>query len=182
MCRWTSGYTSKQTTTPSDDGAAARLTVRLRAAVGGADVVPVWTSECEKGDEPKERCCGGVPCFSGGACWTEMWKQLDLVADSNPTLGLLLLAKSFERSGADDTAGASWIAPAIGALGAADERRAGPAIAAGRLVAVLEAAGRKPDVVEREVAAAQSAGVKSVVVAFAPIDQSYAPKVVPLPK
>ncbi len=176
QCRWISDYGEKRSSTPAGETAAAELVRAVRRA--GPEVVPIWTTECESPDVTPDGHCAGVPCFDG-ACWREMWKQLDPVAQESPRLGVLLLSRTFERSGPDDRAGAAWIEPAIAALAAADDRRAGPPIPASRLLAVLEAAGRSPEIVAVELAAAERSGVRGVVVSFTELDQSFSPRAVP---
>ena len=66
LCRWTSDYGERRTTTPLADDAAARFLQELRSSARGAELIPVWTTECEEADRLDR--CAGVACFRG-ECW-----------------------------------------------------------------------------------------------------------------
>jgi hypothetical protein len=183
QCRWTAAYGSRGGLEESPPEAARDFLEALAARLAGfaaargdaaPEVVPVLTLECELADGAHEGRCAGVACFDG-RCWKEFWPQFAPVNHRFPSLGLLLLARTFERVRTPDEAAPAWIAASLETLCEASDRRAGPPVAPGRVFAVVEAFGRGACVSE-ELLAARRAGVRGVIVAEARIEQGFVPR------
>ena len=54
LCRWTSDYGQKRTTTPLGDDAATLFVNAVKKTVPESAVIPVWTTECEQHDGAKD--------------------------------------------------------------------------------------------------------------------------------
>jgi hypothetical protein len=177
LCRWTSDYGKRRTTIPLGDEAAALFVKAIQTAKPGAEVVPVWTTECEEHDGSADGLCAGVGCFQG-ICWKASTRQLMPVAVTSNRLAVLALYKEFERDtshyGRDD---AGWIEFAIKTFQTMPPRHNGTAIAARRMIAILQGWDVTATEIDAQQAAAGSAGANGWVVAYDKIDQSWSPKV-----
>lgn len=178
VCRWTADYGPIQTATPLGEDAAARFVAAVRQTAGaGVQVVPVWTTECEAHDVAKEGLCAGVGCFKG-ICWKAYTRQLKEVAEESPTIGALLLYKTFQQDSTEYPEPAGWVGHALRGFQTIPPKHGGKAVAPERLVAVLQGWNVTPAELAAQQQQAQSAGVAATVVAFEPIEQSWSPRIV----
>ncbi|MBI3469887.1 MAG: hypothetical protein HY013_00855 [Candidatus Solibacter usitatus] len=169
LCRWTADYGPIRTATPLPADAAARFAAEVGKLAPRSKIIPVWTTECEERD--KEKRCAGVGCFAG-ACWREWTAQLTPLAGQAETLGVLATARALDRDSA-------WIARALASFAEMPPIRGGKALAAGRLVAVLQGWDAPPDEVRAQIRSAVAAGA-GYLVARIPIEQGWEPRVVPV--
>lgn len=178
LCRWTSDYGKRRTTTPLGDDAAARFVKAIQQASPGSEVIPVWATECEEHDGSDDGLCAGVGCFRG-ICWKAYTRQLMPVAASSRRLGVLAPYKSLQRDiphyGATQ---AAWVRFAIETFQEMPPRNRGQAIPASRIIAVLQGWDVSDEQIEAQKKAAADAGANGWVVALHKIEQSWSPKIV----
>jgi hypothetical protein len=176
QCRWALDYGSPSTAgkTPGDD-AAARIIVEIVERHTGKVIVPVWVTECETADLPDAKggtgLCGGVPCANGD-CWPRYvrnWNPL-LKATSGP-IALGLWPETFRRDSA------LWIETDLALF--EKPPRGGAPLAPERTIAVVQAWDKPEATVDAIPDRVKRSGW---VLALDPIDQSWEPRVVPIPR
>ena len=178
LCRWTSDYGPRRSTTPLDDNAAALFIREIQTAAPDSEVIPVWTTECEEHDGSPDGLCAGVGCYDG-LCWRAYTRQLMPVAETSRRLAVLALYQEFQRDLPHyGPAEASWIEYAVGTFQTMPPRHRGKAIPASRMIAVVQGWDVSADQIEAQRSAAKRAGAAGSVVAYAKIDQSWTPKIV----
>jgi hypothetical protein len=176
QCRWALDYGNPTTAAPLPDGdtAAARLVAGLAARHPGKVVVPVWVTECETIDLPDAAggtgLCGGVGCARGD-CWPRYVRQWDPLVKSVP--GPIAVALWSETFGRDP---ATWIETATALFQAPP--RGGAPLGPERTIAVIQAWDR-PGAGFADFAHRVKAS--GLILALDPIDQSWEPRVVPVP-
>ncbi|MGB7345966.1 MAG: hypothetical protein WBD20_17240 [Pirellulaceae bacterium] len=179
LCRWTSDYGKRRTTVPLDDDAAALFVESIERASPNAEVIPVWTTECEEHDGSADGLCAGVGCFNG-ICWKAYTRQLMPLAQTSKRIGVLALYKEFGRDiphyGRDE---ASWVEFAIKTFQTMPPLRDGTSIPAARIVAVVQGWDVTAEEIRAQQTAATNAGANGHVIAYDKIDQSWSPKIVP---
>jgi len=177
LCRWTSDYGKKRTTTPLSDDAAARFVKAVQDSVPDCPVIPVWTTECEEHDGVQDGLCAGVGCFKG-ICWKAYTAQLMPLSRSCPQLAVLVPYREFQRDLPVYGETAGWIHHAVTSFQSMPRHHGGNAIEASRLITVLQGW----DVDETEIAAqirvATSSGAAGYIVAYSKIEQKWEPRVV----
>jgi hypothetical protein len=178
QCRWAIDYglPSTASKTPGDD-AAARVVAELVARHPGKSIVPIWVTECEPADLPDvpggTGLCGTVRCAKGD-CWpryARAWNAL-LKATEGP-IALALWPEIFRRD-AD-----RWIDADL-ALFQNPPHDSRP-LAAARTIAVVQAWGKPEATVDQLVARVKRLS-PGWVFALDPINQSWEPRVVAIPK
>jgi hypothetical protein len=178
QCRWALDYGSPATTlrTPGDD-AAARLVAELLERHPGKAIVPVWVTECEPIDLPNAQAgtglCGGVPCADRD-CWpryARTWNALRAVSDG--PIAVALWAETFRRNAA------TWIEADV-ALFQHPPRGSMP-LPAEKTIGIIQA-WEKPDGAADNLVNRVKAAGAGWVLALDPIDQTWEPRVVPLPR
>ena len=178
QCRWALDYGSPPTAarTPGDD-AAARVVAEVLKRHPGKAVVPVWVTECESADLPDAKggtgLCGGVPCAKG-ECWpryVRAWNPL-LKATDGP-IGLALWPETFRRDPVlwVETDLALFLSPPHG----------GTPLVPRKTIAVVQAWGTPEAAVNAILERVKRSGA-GWVIALEPIDQSWEPRVVPVPR
>lgn len=180
VCRWTADYGPIKTAMPLGDDAAARFVAAAKKTCGeSVEVIPIWTTECEAHDVDKDALCAGVGCYQG-ICWKAYCRQLQPVAEQSPRIGALLLYKEFGQDTKHYPERAGWISHALLGFQTMPPRNKGTAIAASRLVAVLQGWDISAEELAGQRKQAETAGAAGWVVAFAKIDQSWSPRIVPV--
>lgn len=179
LCRWTTDYGPKQTATVLGDDAAARFVRAVRVMAPAARVIPVWATECEAHD--REELCAGVGCYAG-RCWKEWTKQLMPLAEAAPTIGLLAIYKSLQRDQPHYGSEAAWLGKAVRSFQEMPPQRGGSAVPAERLMAIVQGWGVTEEELDAQTRHALAAGAGGVVIARAVIDQSWEPRLTPMPK
>jgi hypothetical protein len=177
LCRWTSDYGERRTTTPLSDDAATLFVKAVENVSPDTSVIPVWTTECEKHDGAEDGLCAGVGCFDG-ICWKAYTKQLMPLQQACDKLAVLLPFREFNRDLPIYGERAGWIRHAIDSFEKIPPQHGGDKIPASRLIAVLQGWDVKPSDVEAQVNVAKKSGVLGFIVAYAKIDQSWHPKVI----
>ncbi len=177
LCRWTSDYGPKRTTTPLDDDAAALFVEAVQESAPNSAVIPVWTTECEEPDGAQDGLCAGVGCFQG-ICWKAYTAQLMPLARNSPQLAVLVPYREFQRDLPIYGQEAGWIRFAIESFATMPPRHGGKAIEASRLIPVLQ--GWDVDVTQlaAQIRVAAASGTAGYIVAYAKTDQSWVPRVV----
>jgi hypothetical protein len=177
QCRWAIDYGAPATTTltPGDD-AAARIVGKLRQGFPGRKVIPVWVTECEVGDLPNVAggtgLCGSVPCAKG-ACWPHYvrnWNPLT-VATSGP-IALALWSETFHRNPE------RWVDADLNLFQAPPS---GNPIESERIIAVVQA-WKQPEAVVKSLLEKVNGRKSGWVLALDPIDQSWEPRAVIVPR
>ncbi|MBI4326397.1 MAG: hypothetical protein HY674_14200 [Chloroflexi bacterium] len=187
LCRWALDY-QVATTAKNLEGndAAARFIAEIHRRVGEKTVIPVWTTECTDADLPAEKhqgrpgtgLCGTVGCATG-ACPNAFTHQFDALASShNGPIGLLALHTALRRTQKEFGGGPGWVTNALDYLSQTLSANGGKAVAPQRLWAIIEGLAPDAEATARELAV--KAGVGAVIVARAPIEQSYEPRMVRL--
>jgi hypothetical protein len=186
QCRWALDYGVPATAAKLEgNDVAMRFLTAVRKVAAGKEVVPVWMTECEDDDlAPNHRkgaagtgLCGTVPCAIGTCpkVFAQQWAPL--VEDGHSAVGLLVLQKELQRTGALYGA-ASWIPKAVDYIDTIPARQGKKALPHDRLWLVVQGDG----VSEPEQAAARTAALQTnpaaVLVALTKIDQSYEPRVI----
>ena len=178
QCRWALDYGTPATAAkiPGDDG-AARIVAELIGRHPGKAIVPVWVTECERADLPDAAggtgYCGGVACARGD-CWPRYARSWNpLLKSTDGPIALALWSETFRRDPA------RWIAADL-ALFRAPPRGSTP-IAPERTIAVVQA-WDKPEATVDALRDRVARSATSWVLALDPIDQSWEPRAVPIPK
>ena len=122
QCRWATDYGVPSTGTKlTETDVAARFVAQVRKAHRDKEIIPVWTTECEKEDLPLAKLpkgswttgyCGTVPCLD--YCrkrFGEQWTALQ--ADRGGPTGLLLLHREFQRDRKEYGGPATWLTAAV---------------------------------------------------------------------
>ncbi len=135
LCRWTADYGPIRTATPLGDDAAAKFVNAIQEKYPAAEIMPVWTTECEAEDEHKS--CGGVGCFEG-ICWQAYTRQLMHLKKVAPRIGVQCFYKALERDLPRYGETAGWIQFTLQSFQTMPPQRDGRAISAGRLIAVIQ--------------------------------------------
>jgi len=185
QCRWAIDYRVPPTATKLDGyDVAARFVAEVRKRAVDKTVIPVWTTECEEADLPADKhqgkpgtgLCGTVGCAIGTCpeAFTRQWSAL-ASAHGGP-LGLLTLHTALQRTQKEFGGGPGWVTNAIAYLDKTLAAKGGKAISADRLWVVVEDTRNAQAVTARELAT--KAGVGSVIVARAKIDQSFEPRMI----
>lgn len=177
LCRWTSDYGERRTTTPLADDAATLFVDAVQKTIPHSTVIPVWTTECEKHDGAKDGLCAGVGCYDG-ICWRAYTRQLMPLQQTSKTLAVLTPFRAFQRDLPIYGATAGWVKHAIHSFSEIPPRHGGEKIPASRLIAVLQGWEVTKAEIEAQVKVAQDVGVLGHIVAYEKIDQSWQPKVV----
>ncbi len=178
QCRWALDYGSPATATKTPgDNAATRIVAELSTRHPDKVVIPVWVTECESVDLPDTRggtgLCGSVRCAAND-CWpryARSWNPL-LKATAGP-IAVGVWTETFHRDATN------WITSDVALFQAPP--RGGTPLPPERTIAVIQAWGKGesaafalPDRLR------QTAG--GWVLALEAIDQSWEPRLVPLPK
>jgi hypothetical protein len=181
LCRWATDYKVPATGAKKDPiTSSAEFLDGVLAEAWGKKVIPVWTTECENVDLPKDRhpnstgLCGGVGC-AVGTCPKEFraqyagMKHFQKVAP----LGLLALHKALERTkpGGD---GIHWISSSVEYLNTITGERQKPWI-------FVQGYDVPPDE-EKEARKIAGPLAERVIVVRTPVDQSYEPRILPIKK
>ena len=170
LCRWTSDYGPIKTATPLGPDSAAKFVAEVRKIAPGAEVIPVWLSECQEHESKKGAACDGVSCFSG-TCWREWTAQLMPLATGSNRIGALLTHGAF---GLPD----SWIESGIRSFQKMPPIRGGKSVPVARVIPILQAWKAIPQDRSSAIPSARAAGSTEFVVAMTPIEQSWTPRMV----
>ena len=173
LCRWTADYGPIRTATPLGDDAAATFVRAIAEKFPGADIVPIWTTECEQADEHES--CGGVGCFDG-ICWQAYTRQLEHLEKVAPRIGVQCLYKSFERDLPRYGSRAGWIEFALRTFQEMPPKRDGRAIPANRLIAVVQGWDVNEDERKSQIQMVTQAGAAGYLIAKFPIVQGWEPR------
>jgi len=186
LCRWAVDYHVRSTATKlAGDVIAATFVAEVRKRIGDRQVIPVWTTECEKVDLPANKnqgrpgtgLCGTVGCDTG-ACPEEFTRQWSaLVSGHDGPIGLLALHTALQRTQREFGGGSAWVTNAIAYLEQTVPANSGKPTSRDRLWMVVEDSKAGEEASARQLAA--QAGVGAVIVARAIIDQTYEPRMVP---
>jgi hypothetical protein len=178
QCRWALDYGSPSTApkTPGDD-AAARLVAELGARHAGKAVVPVWVTECEPIDLPGAPggtgLCGSVFCAKND-CWPRYARSWNVLqkATTGP-IALALWPETFRRDPEP------WLAAGIKLF--QGPPRGGASLAPARTIAVVQG-WEKSDAAVMTLIEQVKPLAAGWVIALDPIEQSWEPRVVPVPR
>ena len=174
LCRWTTDYGPLKTATRLPNDSAAKFVAAVRALAPQAKVIPVWAPECEESDA--QTLCGGVGCFKG-TCWREFTAQLQPISDGSPTIGALLLDKTFHAdSSRFYPPPAGWIDSALNLFWKMPLRYQTNGVPTSRIVAVLQGWNVTAQQIAEQLHEAGNAGAAGTVVAFTRIEQSWEPR------
>ncbi len=181
LCRWTSDYGPVLTAARLGDDAAARFVEKMRKIAPGSEVIPVWTTECEEHDQAKGAACDGVGCFPG-TCWHASVRQLMPVIRQAKRIGALLPYRAFQRADARYGFEAGWIKSGIESLAKMPPARNGEPVSANRVVAILQGWNVTDAQRNAQIERSNEAGAGGWVMAYAPIEQSWEPRLVKVTK
>jgi hypothetical protein len=168
LCRWTSDYGPIHTATRLPASAAANFVKGMAKLSPEAEIIPVWTTECEEQD--KEQRCAGVGCFAG-TCWREYTAQLMPVARQNQTLAALLPFRAVDRD-------PDWVARALRSFIEMPPKRNGDRVDVNRIIAVLQGWDVSPTEVRVQVRGSQEAGAAGHLLSLMKIEQGWEPRIV----
>ena len=149
----------------------------VRKTLPESEVIPVWTTECEKHDGAKDGQCAGVGCYDG-ICWKAYTRQLMPLQATSKRIGVLTPYKAFHRDLPFYDGEAGWISQAIASFATQPAQHGGKSIAASRLIAVLQGWDVTPAEIKAQMENAEQAGVGGLVVAYAKIEQGWQPKII----
>ncbi len=187
QCRWALDYGVPATANKEGaDDAAPRFVSAIRKLAPGKQIVPVWMTECEEQDLPADKApagkstglCGSVPC-AAGTCPRAFAKQLRAFADvySGP-LGLLTAQQACGRDAKFYGGPSGWIAASVGYLdntSLSPQRRGVPH---DQLWLVVQGSSEHEEAETTSRNAARKLQPGAVIVARAPVEQSYEPRVI----
>jgi hypothetical protein len=175
LCRWTTDYGKRRTTTPLKNDAPSKFVAEVRKLLPEADVIPVWTTECEEHDGAVDGLCAGVGCFKG-ICWKAWTEQLVPVASDSLQVGVLLPYKAFQRDLPIYRKPAGWIAEAMKTFQTMPARYEQPPVPASRLIAVLQGWDVTEQQITQQISVANEAAAVGHIVAYTELDQSWTPQ------
>ena len=176
FCRWTADYGPKKTATTLGPEGASLFLASVKKIAHGAEIVPVWTTECAEHD--KEDACGGVPCFRG-LCWKEYAKQLNPVAKESKRIGVLLPFEDFPTGSKAGPAG-QWQTIALKTFTQVLPKNGGVQITPDRLVGVIQGWDVSAADVQDQRTRSASVGVTNIIVALTKLDSSWEPRLLKL--
>ena len=176
LCRWTSDYGKILTATPKGNRAPADFVAAVQKLLPDAQVIPVWTTECEEHDGAKDGLCAGVGCFKG-ICWKAYTQQLMPIAANSSNIGVLLPYQAFQRDEPLYGGPADWISHAVTSFQTMPPQHGGQPVAADRLLAVLQGWKVTDKQVARQIEIATKSGVGGYVVSYAEIHQDWRPQI-----
>ena len=177
LCRWTSDYGKRRTTTPLADDAATLFVNAVKKVAPTSTIVPVWTTECEEHDGAADGQCAGVGCFTG-ICWKAYTKQLAPLEQVSDQLGVLVPYRAFHRDAPRYGEEAGWVNHAVESFARMPPRNGGRPIEAARLVTVLQGWDVSPQQISAQIQRSGESGAAGYLVAFTKLDQSWSPKIV----
>lgn len=177
FCRWTPDYGPIRTATPMPANAAAEFVAGVRAFGRAAEIIPVWTTECEEHESAKGMACDGVPCF-GGICWKSWTEQLMPLAKEIPVLAALTPYRAFQRDHPRYGLPAGWVKSAVASFAEMPPKRGGTPVPSGRIVAVLQGWDVTPDQRRAQIERSRDAGARGFVLAEMPIEQGWEPRII----
>jgi len=177
FCRWVPDYGPLRTATQLPPDAAARLVAAVQTLSPKAEMIPVWTTECEEHESASGQACAGVPCF-GGSCWYAWTEQLMPLARESKTIAALVPYRSFQRDQPRYGAPAGWIKTAIAAYAEMPPKRKGTAITPERMVTVLQGWDVTPEQRQAQIDRTREAGTRGYVVAEMKIEQGWEPRII----
>ncbi len=177
LCRWTSDYGKKRTTTPLEADAAALFVQALAKAAPASQIIPVWTTECEQHDRAADGQCAGVGCYDG-ICWKAWTRQLMPLSDSCSTMAALALYKSMHRDSSFYGPPASWIGTVIDAFSKMPSKHGGQSVSASRLIVALQGWNVSNEEIQAQVRIATKSSVAGYMIVYTELDQSWQPRVV----
>lgn len=175
LCRWTPDYGPIRTATRLPQDAAAQFLAAVGKLAPGAEIIPVWTTECEE----KDAACAGVACFQG-ACWRDYTAQLMPVARACDMLAALCLYRAFGRDRPQYGGEAGWVAGALRSFVEMPPQRGGQPVPAQRLVAVLQGWDVTEAQRQAQIRRCREAGARGYVMALTPIAQGWEPRILRL--
>ncbi|MEZ6062656.1 MAG: hypothetical protein R3C19_20115 [Planctomycetaceae bacterium] len=175
LCRWTSDYGRKRTTTALGPDAAALFVKAVQDSLPECAVIPVWATECEEHDGAADGLCAGVGCFNG-ICWKAWTEQLVPVARVSRRVGVLAAYREFQRDSKVYGGKAEWIRQAVEFFETMPRREGARGVEAARLVTVVQGWGVDDDDIAAQIAVATDSGVSGFVVAYSRIEQSWEPR------
>lgn len=181
LCRWTPDYGPIRTATRLPADAAFRFAEAVARQVSPAEIIPVWTTECEEGDGTKDGPCAGVGCFAG-LCWKEYTAQLMPVTQRFDRLGVLLPFRAIGRDLPRYGPTAGWVSDALRSFQKMPPKHQGSTVAVNRLIPVLQGWDVTLEEQQAQVARSQQMGAMGYVLALSQIDQSWEPRIIKLPK
>lgn len=177
FCRWVPDYGPVRTATELPPDGAARFVAAVRKRAPNAEIIPVWTTECEEHEMAKGAACDGVPCYTG-TCWYAWTEQLMPLARESKTLAVLAPYRAFKRDHRRYGAIAGWVRHALASFAEIPPRRRGTAISAGRLIAVLQGWDVSAEERRAQIQRVREAGARGYLVAEMKIEQGWEPRVV----
>ena len=173
LCRWTTDYGPLKSATRLPNDAAAKFVAAVKRLAPGAEVIPVWITECEAHD--RDDLCGGVGCFDG-TCWREWTAQLMPLAAEARTLAVLVPYRAFQRDLPVYEQPAGWVARSLAFFHQMPARYKTNGVPATRLIAVVQGWDVTPVQLEAQMTRAKEAGVAGIVAAYAEIEQDWRPQ------
>jgi len=187
QCRWAIDYGVPATAgTEQVDDAAARFVSAIRKLAPGKQIIPIWMTECEELDLPADKAtagkstglCGSVPC-AAGACPRAFAKQLRALLEvhSGP-LGLLTTQHSCGRDAKFYGGPAGWIAASVGYLDNTPLSSQSRGVPHDQLWLVVQGVSEHKETETTARNEARKLRPGAVIVARAPVEQSYEPRVI----
>lgn len=176
FCRWTPDYGPVRTATYFGDDAAARFVASVQDLLPAAEIIPVWTTECEEHDMGKDGGCAGVACFPN-LCWKEYTKQLMPLARRSKRIGALVPYKAFDRDLPRYGQPAGWVKSAIQSFVEMPPLRNGQAVSADRIIAILQGWEVTTTEIESQIQRSAEAGSGGYVISLMKIEQDWTPRI-----
>jgi hypothetical protein len=180
QCRWATDYRVKSTATKLDDPAtSARFVADVKKLFPDKPIVPVWCIECEEIDlatnKPSTGLCGSVPCFKG-LCWKEYFKQLaPVLKETRGTVAAAAFTREFGRDRAEYARQSGWLPAVFDTFRVLAPLHDAPVVSFESLDVVLQGWDDQAEKLNREIAQAESARVRQVIVSLIKVDQSWRP-------
>jgi hypothetical protein len=181
FCRWTPDYGPVRTATHLGADAAADFVTAVRKRAGGAEVIPVWTTECEEHESAPGGACHGVPCF-GGRCWSAWTEQLMPLSRAVARLGVPAYYRALGRDQPRYGPAAGWVREAVAAFARMPPLRKGAGVPAERLITVLQGWDTSPAEQAAQIARTREAAAHGYVMAETALSQTWEPRVIRRPR
>lgn len=172
LCRWTSDYGPKKTTTVIGDDAPGQFLGKLAGSHKNIKFIPIFYPECEEGDKP--HFCAGVGCYKG-ICWKAWSRQITGIAKHSRLIGAAAFFKDLDRTDPKYGKQGDWAQMAVEQFRTMPPKSGKTAWPGDRVISVLQGWNVTENQIENQIQASRTAGAKGHLLVKTKLDQSWRP-------
>lgn len=174
LCRWTSDYGPKKTTTPIGDEAPGKFLGKLMKAHNGVEFIPIFYPECEEEDQP--HFCAGVGCYKG-ICWKAWSRQLAGISKQTTSVGAASFFKDLNRMDPKYGEAGAWVKVAVTQFQSMPPKSGHKAWPKSGIISVLQGWDVTEQEIKNQITSSQKLGTKGHLLVRTKLDQSWKPMV-----